>query len=384
MAQTATRRNFSPVERADLWRRWKSGSSVSDIARALDREPGTVHSFLSAAGGIAQSPRKRSKRTLSLDEREEVSRGLSAGLSIRGIARETGRAPSTISREIARNGGPRRYRAATADGRAWSAARRPKPCKLRQNRRLQRVVAEKLRADWSPEQVSGWLRRRFPGQEAMQVSHETIYRTLFVQARGALQYELVSHLRSRRMMRRARTATRSGQSRGQIIDAVSIRDRPAEAEDRAVPGHWEGDMITGARNTHIATLVERRSRLTLLVKLPGKDAPNVARAVARKVRQLPAELRRTLTWDRGPEMAQHRRFSIATDVKVYFCDPQSPWQRGTNENTNRLLRQYFPKGTPLDGFSQADLNGIARRLNARPRKTLGFLSPASVFQRELP
>jgi IS30 family transposase len=380
----AGRRNFSVEERGELWRKWKSGSSVSDIARALGREPGTVHSFLSASGGIARPPRQRNERALSLHEREEVSRGLSAGLSIRTIARGVGRAPSTVSREVARNGGRRRYRAAKADARAWSLSRRPKLCKLRQRPRLQRLVAEKLRLDWSPEQVSGWLKLRFPGQGAMQVSHETIYRTLFIQARGALEYELVRHLRSRRMMRRARTSTRSGQSRGQIVDAVSIRDRPAEAEDRAVPGHWEGDMITGARNTHIATLVERRSRLTLLVKLPAKDAPTVARAVARRVRQLPTELRRTLTWDRGPEMAQHRRFSIATDVKVYFCDPQSPWQRGTNENTNRLLRQYFPKGTPLDGFSQAALNGIARRLNQRPRKTLGFLSPAAVFDRTLP
>jgi len=343
-----------------------------------------VHSFLSAAGGIAQLPRRRSKHALSLAAREEVSRGLCAGWSIRAIARQVGRPPSTVCREIARNGGRRRYRAALADSRAWDQARRPKDCKLRQHRRLCALVDKKLRLDWSPEQVAGWLRRQFPNREGMQVSHETIYRTLFVQARGALKFELVRHLRSRRMMRRGRTATRSGQTRGQIIDAVSIRDRPAEVEDRAVPGHWEGDMITGSNNTHISTLVERTSRLTLLVKLPGKDAPTVARAVARKVRQLPADLRRTLTWDRGPEMAQHRSFSVATDVKVYFCDPQSPWQRGTNENTNRLLRQYFPKGTPLDGFSQADLNGIARRLNERPRKTLAFRSPASVFHRVLP
>jgi IS30 family transposase len=246
------------------------------------------------------------------------------------------------------------------------------------------VVTEKLKLDWSPEQIAGWLKVTFAGKESMQVSHETIYRTLFIQSRGALKRELVGHLRSRRMMRRGRTATRSGQARGQIIGAVSIRERPAEVEDRAVPGHWEGDMISGASNTHIATLVERSSRLTVLVKLPGKDAPTVARAVARKIRQLPADLRRTLTWDRGPEMAQHRAFSVATDVQVYFCDPQSPWQRGTNENTNRLLRQYFPKGTRLDGYSQTDLNRVAHRLNQRPRKTLGFRSPASVFDRALP
>ena len=289
-----------------------------------------------------------------------------------------------MSRELRRNGGSGAYRATQADAHAWARARRPKVCKLARDPKLRAAVAEKLELDWSPEQIAGWLKVAFPGKEAMHVSHETIYRTLFIQSRGALKRELVSHLRSRRMMRRGRTATRAGQARGQIIDAVSIRDRPPEVEDRAVPGHWEGDMISGASNTHIATLVERTSRLTLLVKLPGKDAATVARAVARKIRQLPVELRRTLTWDRGPEMAQHRTFSVATDVQVYFCDPQSPWQRGTNENTNRLLRQYFPKGTRLDEYSQSDLNTVARRLNQRPRKILRFRSPASVFGQALP
>ena len=384
MLQIPRRINFSPSDRVELWRRWKAGSSISDIARALRREPGTVHSFVSAAGGIARASRKRSGRALSMSEREDVSRGVSAGTSIRRIAASLGRHPSTVSREVRRNGGIAAYRATQADSRAWHRARRPKACKLALEAHLRAVVTEKLKLDWSPEQIAGWLKVTFAGKESMQVSHETIYRTLFIQSRGALKRELVGHLRSRRMMRRGRTATRSGQARGQIIGAVSIRERPAEVEDRAVPGHWEGDMISGASNTHIATLVERSSRLTVLVKLPGKDAPTVARAVARKIRQLPADLRRTLTWDRGPEMAQHRAFSVATDVQVYFCDPQSPWQRGTNENTNRLLRQYFPKGTRLDGYSQTDLNRVAHRLNQRPRKTLGFRSPASVFDRALP
>jgi IS30 family transposase len=384
MPQSARRVNFSIVDRAELWRRWKDGRSVSDIARALRREPGTVHSFLSAAGGIAPAPRVRRERALSLTEREEISRGVSAGSSVREIAASLDRTPSTVSRELRRNGGTSAYRATQADARAWARARRPKVCKLARAPKLRAAVAEKLELDWSPEQIAGWLKVAFPGKEDMHVSHETIYRTLFIQSRGALKRELVGHLRSRRMMRRGRTATRAGQARGQIIDAVSIRDRPPEVEDRAVPGHWEGDMISGANNTHIATLVERTSRLTLLVKLPGKDASTVARAVARKIRHLPTDLRRTLTWDRGPEMAQHKTFSVATDVQVYFCDPQSPWQRGTNENTNRLLRQYFPKGTRLDGYSQADLNSVARRLNQRPRKTLRFRSPASVFGQALP
>ena len=381
---TKRRMEFSPRERAALWQRWKEGDSVSAIARAMERAPGTIHTFLTASGGIVPRPRHRSRRSLSLVEREEISRGLSAGLSIRAIARGIGRAPSTASREVARNQGRNRYRATSADTHAWSKARRPKTCRLATSDGLRDIVAEKLGFDWSPEQIAGWLKIRFPGDSAMQVSHETIYRTLFIQTRGALRGELVKHLRSGRVMRRSRHASTAGQPRGQIIDAVSIRERPAEVEDRAVPGHWEGDMISGSANTHIGTLVERHSRLTLLVKLPGKDAPTVAKAIARKIVQLPADLRRTLTWDRGPEMAQHRALSVATDVKVYFCDPQSPWQRGTNENTNRLLRQYFPKKTPLGCFSQSHLNAVARRLNERPRKTLGFRTPADLFEQMLP
>jgi IS30 family transposase len=317
-------------------------------------------------------------------EREEISRQLCAGSSVRGIAGQLARAPSTISREISRNGGREAYRAGTADSRAWTQAKRPKLCKLRRHRRLQRAVAEKLRLDWSPEQIAGWLRRTFPRESEMHVSHETIYRSLFVQARGVLKRELLRHLRSRRLMRKARTSSTANQSRGRIVDAVSIHERPAEVDDRAIPGHWEGDLLSGSNNSHIATLVERKTRFTKLVKLAGKDAPSVASALSKQVRALPKELRRTLTWDRGPEMAQHRKFSIATDVAVYFCDPRSPWQRGTNENTNRLLRQYLPDGTNLALYSQSDLDQIAKLLNARPRKTLKFLSPAESFLSMLP
>ena len=374
---------ISFAERTDLWKRWKDGESVSDIARALGRGTGTVHWMLRSSGGIAPPERHRNARSLTLGEREEISRGLSAGESIREIAGRLNRAPSTVSRELQRNGGGEQYRAAGADGRAWNCARRPKQCKLAIHPRLRRLVAAKLSLQWSPEQISGWLGQQYPGEDAMNVSHETIYRSLFVQARGVLKKELQEHLRSRRVIRRSKKATRTGQNRGTIVDAASIRERPASAEDRAVPGHWEGDLLTGTNNSHIATLVERRSRFTMLVKVNGKDTASVVRALSRQVKKLPAELRRTLTWDRGMELSTHKAFSIATDVKVYFCDPQSPWQRGTNENTNGLLRQYFPVGTRFSDFSQADLNRVARRLNERPRKTLAFTTPADMFHRTL-
>ncbi|ADG19629.1 Integrase catalytic region [Paraburkholderia atlantica] len=320
--------------------------------------------------------RKRSARVLTLAEREEISRGIYAGVSIREIAASLGRSPSTISREIARHRGLSRYRATSADARAWELAKRPKPCRLAVNDKLCRLVARKLQLKWAPQQIAGWLKLQYPDDETMQVSHETIYRSLFIQARGVLKAELMKHLRTRRMMRRSKKASAKGQPRGQIIDAVSIRERPAEAEDRAIPGHWEGDLLSGSNNTHIATLVERHSRFTILVKVKGKDTDSVVSALSKQVRKLPAELRKSVTWDRGMELAQHKEFTIATDVQVYFCDPQSPWQRGTNENTNGLLRQYFPKGTTLASYSQGDLNKIALQLNQRPRKTLGFMTPA--------
>ncbi len=373
------RRGLSASQKRELWERWKRGQSLNDIARALEKHRGSIHSVLASSGGIEPPPRRRPRLALTLCEREEISRGLAEGRSMREIASLIQRAPSTVSREIGRHRGRERYRASEADQRAWDRARRPKPCRLAVHRRLQKIVAKKLGLDWAPEQISGWLKRRYPGDPEMQISHETIYRSLFVQARGVLKKELVGHLRTRRVIRRSKEARPRGQGRGQIVDAVSIRERPAEIEDRAVPGHWEGDLLAGSHNTHIATLVERQSRFTTLVKVQGKDTQTVVKALTQQVRRLPAELRKSLTWDRGLEMAAHKEFSIATDVQVYFCDPQSPWQRGTNENTNRLLRQYFPKGTDLSACSQADLNRTALRLNQRPRKTLAFRSPAEVL-----
>ena len=323
---------------------------------------------------------RRSRLALTLAEREDISRGIASDSSIREIARLLKRSASTVSREVARHGGRPAYRAHDADRRAWVSALRPKRCFLAGNRRLRDVVANKLILDWSPEQISGWLKTRYPNNESMHVSHETIYRSLFIQARGVLKKELMEHLRSKRRMRRSRHASEHGQSRGQIVDAISIRERPAEAEDRAIPGHWEGDLLAGGKNSYIATLVERHSRFLMLIKVPSKDTAVVVAALSKRVRKLPATLRRSLTWDRGLEMAKHKEFTVATDVQVYFCDPQSPWQRGTNENTNLLLRQYFPRGTDLAPITQAQLDQVELRLNQRPRKTLGFQTPASKLQ----
>lgn len=369
---------LSASQKAELWQRWKDGQSLSEIGSALNKHPASVYTIVAANGGIVPAQRCRSRFALRLEEREEISRGLAANCSIREIALQLGRPPSTVSREIERNGGRVKYRAETADRRAWSCAKRPKQCLLASNERLQRTVAAKLQLNWSPEQIAGWLKLTYPENGSMQVSHETIYRSLFIQARGVLKKELIEHLRSRRPTRRSKSL--SSQPRGQIIDAVSIRERPAQIEDRAVPGHWEGDLITGSGNTHIATLVERQSRFTMLVKVKGKDTVSVVSALSKQVRKLPETLRKSLTWDRGMELANHKEFTLATNVDVYFCDPQSPWQRGTNENTNRLLRQYFPKGTALSGYSQRDLDKIALELNQRPRKTLGFRTPADKLE----
>jgi IS30 family transposase len=373
------RRGLSAEQKRELWTRWKTGQSVSEIGRALGYRARSIRRVLEADGGFTPAPCRRSARVLSFAEREEISRGLAGGLSLRSIARRTGRAASTISREISRHGGPARYRAIRADDRAWQRAQRPKPCKLATSAALRELVATKLALEWSPEQISGWLARTYPDEHALQVSSETIYRSLFIQARGVLRKELTAHLRTRRTMRRSVHATRRGQGRGGIIDAVSIRERPAEVEDRAVPGHWEGDLIAGSANTHIATLVERRTRYVLLVRVTRKDTVTVVDALSAAVQTLPAQLRASLTWDRGHELADHRRFTVATDVVVYFCDPRSPWQRGSNENTNGLLRQYFPKKTDLSIYSQADLDAVAARLNERPRKTLAYRTPAAML-----
>jgi IS30 family transposase len=376
MAQMG-RPGLTSAQKKELWRRWKDGESLSEIGRALGRHAGSIHGVVKANGGIVPATRTRSARSLSLVEREEISRELAGGRTMRRIASGLGRAPSTVSREIARHGGRTRYRAVHADDRAWRNAKRPKPCLLATNPRLRMLVAEKLREDWSPEQISGWLVDTYPDDDTLRVSPETIYRSLFIQARGVLNKELVAHLRRVRTMRSSKYASRAGQGRGGIVDAVSIRERPAEAEDRAVPGHWEGDLIRGSRNTHIATLVERHSRFVLLVRVEGKDTDSVVGALTRQVAHLPEELMRSLTWDRGMELAAHKRFTLATDVQVYFADPRSPWQRGSNENTNGLLRQYLPKGTDLSVHSQEHLDGIALKLNTRPRKTLGYATPAA-------
>lgn len=370
---------MSAAGKKELWERWRAGESISDIARALKKPPGSIHGMLRATGGFSPPLRCRRRCALAPSEREEISRGLAAGESLRAIAARLGRPTSTVSREVARNGGREDYRATKADERAWERARRPKRCLLAMNDRLRVVVAEKLKADWSPEQISGWLKREYPDDEAMHISHETIYRTLFVQARGALKRELLAHLRSRRMMRRSRRASTRGQPRGRIKEAISIRERPPEVEDRAVPGHWEGDLISGSRNTHVATLVERSSRFVMLVRVGGKDTDSVVAALGEQIRRLPGTMMATLTWDRGPEMAAHKKFTVATDVAVYFCDPKSPWQRGTSENTNRLLRQYLPRRTDLSVYSQHDLDLIALKLNTRPRKTLGYGTPAATL-----
>ena len=374
-----TRIYYSATQKAEMWDRWQHGESLHAIARLFDRPHTSVRGILAATGGIRPRERKRSRQVLTLAEREEISRGLVAGHSLRSIAESLGRAPSTVSRELKRNGGRSDYRASRADQAAWDRAQRPKPCKLVTNRALARIVAKQLRRSWSPEQIAGWLKCAYPNDESNQVSHETIYKSLFIQARGALKKELLQHLRSRRGMRRSRHKHPGDTGQGQITNTISIRERPASVEDRAVPGHWEGDLMFGTNNSQVATLVERHTRYLMLAKVSGKDTETVINALIKQAHKLPRELYKSLTWDRGKEMADHQRFTLATDIKVYFCDPQSPWQRGSNENTNGLLRQYFPKGTDLSVHSQAKLNAVARQLNERPRKTLGFQTPAERF-----
>ncbi len=352
---------------------------MNSIGRLYDRGSSSIFSVLAATGGIRPRVRKRSRLALTLSEREEISRGLSRGLSLRAIARQLERSPSTISREVRRNGGCKFYRATRSDQAAWERAYRPKLCKLAGNGFLRRVVSGKLRQGWSPQQIAGWLKRSYPRDEHHYVSHETIYRSLFIQARGVLKKDLLDHLRAKRTIRRSRQSSLKGNGIGQIKDAVSIRERPASVEDRAVPGHWEGDLIGGSKNSYIATLVERHSRYVMLVKVKNKDTEGVVSALIKQSQRLPRELYKSLTWDRGKELADHQRFTMATDIKVYFCDPQSPWQRGSNENTNRLLRQYLPRGTDLSLHSQTKLNAIARQLNERPRKTLEYQTPAERF-----
>jgi len=374
---------YSASQRALIWERWQKGETLHQIARLFDRYHSSIHGILAETGGIRPAERRRSRLALSLTEREEISRALVAGRSMRSIAASLGRAASTVSRELRRNGGQGGYRASQAEQAAWDRGCRWKPCKLVQNRELAHLVASKLRLEWSPEQIAGWLKRSYPHDESYQVSHETIYRSLFIQARGALKKELVEHLRRTRGMRRSRHHTQKTGLHGRIPGAVSIRERPAAAADRALPGHWEGDLLFGSKNSQIATLVERQSRYVMLAKVDGKDTETVVNALIKHAHKLPHELYKSLTWDRGKEMADHQRFTLATDIKVYFCDPQSPWQRGSNEHTNGLLRQYFPKGIDLSAYSQAKLNAVARRLNERPRKTLNYETPAERFNQSV-
>lgn len=364
---------LEPEQKAQMWRRWKAGESLREIGRAIGRDSGTVHWHIKQRGGIAPSPPVRSPRHLSLTEREEISRGLVAGHSLRSIALQLGRPVCTISREVNRNGGKDAYRAVAADQCAWLNAARPKTWRLASNAPLKEAVSQRLREDWAPQQIAGWLKREYENQPDMQVSHETIYRSLFVQAKSTLKKELLAQLRSKRQVRR--TNSLKDYKQGQIVGAVSIRERPACVEDRAVPGHWEGDLIVGAKGSHVATLVERHSRYVMLAKLGAKDSQTVVDALIERVKKLPANMMQTLTWDRGTELAQHARFTVATDVQVYFCDPRSPWQRGTNENTNGLLRYYLRRTDDLSLYSQEQLDEIARKLNTRPRETLGFEKP---------
>jgi IS30 family transposase len=373
------KRGYSAAEKTELWDRWQRGESLTAIGRAFGKASSSVYFQIAPYGGIRPAPRRRSRLALTPWEREEISRGIAAHESVRSIAKLLGRSPSTVSREISRNGGYDRYSAPTADDAAWARTRRPKRCKLASSPRLRRAVARKLRLQWSPEQIAGWLKSTFPGDQTQHVSHETIYRSLFVQARGVLKKELFQHLRSKRTIRRSRRMDLPADRRGKIANMVSIRDRPAAAEDRAVPGHWEGDLLSGSKNSYIATLVERHTRYVMLAKVDSKETQAVVCALIKQAKKLPNELYKSLTWDQGKELADHRQFTIATDIDVYFCDPQSPWQRGSNENTNGLLRQYFPKGTDLSVYSQSDLNKVARRLNERPRKTLDFQTPAARF-----
>ena len=373
------RRGFSTAEKTELWDRSQRGESMRSIGRVFGKPSSSIYFQLAPYGGIRPSPRRRSRLALTLSEREEISRGIVARRSIRFMASLLGRSPSTVSREVCRNGGYDRYRAAVADEQAWIRTRRPKRCKLANSPWLRQAVSRKLGLNWSPEQIAGWLKRTHPEDGSYQVSHETIYRSLFVQARGVLKKELLQHLRSKRTIRRSKQATQKGSDHGQIKDMISIRERPASVEDRAVPGHWEGDLLSGSKNSHIATLVERHTRYVMLAKVANKETNTVVSALIKQAKKLPTELYKSLTWDRGKELAAHKQFTLATDIDVYFCDPQSPWQRGSNENTNGLLRQYFPKGTDLSVYSQADLNRVARQLNERPRKTLEFETPAERF-----
>jgi len=363
-------------DRDEIWDLVMAGGTHGRVGLQVGRHTGVVREVIASTGGVRPPARRRGADRLTVSEREDIACGIAARLSVRAIARALGRPASTVSRELSRNGGRHRYRPSVADKAAWDRAARPKPCKLALNPALREHVVVGLGLQWSPEQIAGWLRVEFPDDPELRVSYETIYLSLFVQSKGLLSKELTKELRSGRGVRRAGRISVRGQGRGQIVDALHISERPAEADDRAVPGHWEGDMVSGSGNSHVGTLVERSSRFVQLVKLENKTTDCVIAALTAKVQELPEQLKQPLTWDRGLEMAKHKQFTIDTGVQVYFCDPKSPWQRGTNENTNGLLRQYLPHGMNLKEVTQEQLDEIAHRLNSRPRKTLGFMTPS--------
>lgn len=369
-------RALTEQDRDEIWDLVMAGGTHGRVGKKVGRPASVVRSVIVATGGVRPVARRRSTRQLTIFEREDIAAGVAGGLSVRAIAAGLGRAPSTISRELTRNGGRDSYRPSVADRAAWSRAARPKTCKLAAHPVLREHVVEGLQLQWSPEQITGWLKVEFPDDPELRVSHETIYLSLFVQSKGLLNKELCKELRSGRGVRRAGRISVRGQGRGQIVDALNISERPAEADDRAVPGHWEGDMVSGSGNTHVATLVERTSRFVQIIKLENKTTDCVIAALTARIQDLPEQLKQSLTWDRGMEMAQHKRFTVDTGVQVYFCDPQSPWQRGTNENTNGLIRQYLPHGMNLGEVTQDRLDEIAHRLNGRPRKTLDFMTPS--------
>jgi IS30 family transposase len=370
---------YSNEQKAIMWDRWQKGDSLNEIARIFDRSHSSISGILSLTGGIRPAKRTRSHLSLTLSEREEISRGIASQESLRSIAYRLGRAPSTISREIKRNNGDHDYRATQADQAAWDRSKRPKRCKLDGNHLLIKTISSKLQLNWSPQQIAGWLKREYSTEEHNQVSHETIYRSLYVQARGVLKKELIQYLKTQRIMRRSKHSSLKGSGLGQITNTISISERPASVADRAIPGHWEGDLICGSKNSQIVTLVERHSRYVMLAKVNDRKSESVVTALIKQSKKLPTELYKSLTLDRGSEFADHPRLKTEANIDVYFCDPNSPWQRGTNENTNRLLRQYFPKGTDLSVHSQSKLSAVARQLNERPRKTLAYETPAERF-----
>lgn len=376
------KRTFTQGEKDLIFNLWKQGTGFSDIGRVLDAAPGTVFTALRESGGIKPKSRKRNSRHLTLSEREEIRVALSAKMSLRAIARMLNRSPSTISREVARNRGRRYYKAVDADNRAKRMAKRPKLSVLELNSELRQIVMSKLELKWSPEQISGWLRVEYSRKKSMQVSHETIYKSIYVRAKGVIHHSFSQHLRRSRPMRHSRHHRRSGdRSFTNIVNGVSIHERSKNIDNRKSVGHWEGDLVSGSKNTHIATLVDRKSRFTIILKLAGKDAESVHQALLTTFNQMPEQYKKSLTWDRGMELAKHADLTKETGIPVYFCDPQCPWQRGTNENTNSLIRQYFPKKTDLSPHTQKRLNEVAAELNERPRKTLKFKTPSHMIEK---